>query len=158
MNLELFRNKQSRWAGRYRIESTRLINYDYSKDGFYFVTICTKNRKMFFGKVVKGRMILNKIGNIVAEEWKKTAKIRKDVFLDEWIIMPNHLHGILVIRNRRDIPAVRDIPALETPRRGVSTVANPTDAPSTGGRKPQWKPGVLGAIINQFKGKCTKRI
>ncbi len=73
MNLELFRNKQSRWAGRYRIESTRLINYDYSKDGFYFVTICTKNRKMFFGKVVKGRMILNKIGNIVAEEWTKTA-------------------------------------------------------------------------------------
>jgi len=90
MNKELYKNK-------YRVKSARLENYDYSQNGFYFITICTKDRELLFGNVKNNEMILNNIGNIVAGEWKKTEIIRKNVFLDEWIVMPNHIHGILII-------------------------------------------------------------
>jgi REP element-mobilizing transposase RayT len=83
----------------YRIESSRLKEWDYSENGYYFVTICTKGKKCLFGKVNDGKMYLSEIGKMVAKEWKKTEKIRKNVKLDQWIIMPNHLHGIIIIRN-----------------------------------------------------------
>jgi REP element-mobilizing transposase RayT len=78
-------------------------------------------------------MNLSGIGEIVREEVLHTPEVRPNVRLDEWIIMPNHVH--MIIR-------IADSSAVETPRRGVST----------------WKPGSLGAIMNQFKSVCTKRI
>ncbi len=90
MNKELFREK-------YRIKSTRLPNWDYSADGYYFITICTKNRELFFGNVQNGIMGLNELGCIACEQWVKTAQLRKNVKLDEWVIMPNHMHGIVII-------------------------------------------------------------
>ena len=89
---ELFRNK-------YRIKSTRLNGWDYSSDGAYFITICTKNRKCIFGNVVHGEIKLSAIGKIVANEWIKTEQIRTYIQLDEWIVMPNHFHAILFINN-----------------------------------------------------------
>ena len=80
-------------------KSLRLPEYDYSQAGYYFVTICTENKKCLFGKVENGKMILNQFGKIVDEEWKKTLEIRKNVLLDAFIIMPNHVHGILIINN-----------------------------------------------------------
>ena len=126
-----------KFKNRYRIESARLPSWDYSSPGWYFVTVCTKNKENFFGDVIDGRMCLSEAGRIVAEEWMKTEIIRTNIRLDEWIIMPNHLHGILVIVER--------MTSVETPRRGVST-------------RSKWKPGTLGAIINQFKSISTKRI
>jgi hypothetical protein len=79
------------------------------------VTVCTKNREIFFGDIVDGEMYLSEAGKIVSEEWVKTAIIRSNIMLDEWVIMPNHLHGILVIVER----AIN----VETPRRGVSTIS-----------------------------------
>ncbi|SRR5579884_170329 len=90
--MDLYKNK-------YRIGSTRLKDWDYSSNGYYFVTICTKNRECFFGNIVDGKMILSEIGKIVLKEWQRTEQIRKNVRLDEWIIMPNHIHGIVVIDN-----------------------------------------------------------
>ena len=121
-----------------------------------FITICTHDREEFFGKIKNKRMKLNEMGKIVDVEWKQTEKIRTNVKLDAWMIMPNHLHGILVIENEM----FRDV---ETPRRGVSTgmgnnhvctkkqIRNPH-------HKPEWKPNSVGSIINQFKSVCTKRI
>ncbi|KKQ55107.1 MAG: hypothetical protein US74_C0041G0016, partial [Parcubacteria group bacterium GW2011_GWA2_38_13] len=77
-------------------KSLRLPEYDYSQAGYYFVTICTENKKCLFGKVENGKMILNQFGKIVDEEWKKTLEIRKNVLLDAFIIMPNHVHGIII--------------------------------------------------------------
>ena len=93
---------------KYRIESTRLKNYDYSSDGAYFITICTKNREHFFGEIIDGQIQLSKIGKIVADEWGKTAEIRKNFSLGQFIAMPNHIHGVLIIHNddphtRRDV-------------------------------------------------------
>lgn len=87
------------YKNKYRIESTRLKDWDYSSSGYYFVTICTKNRECIFGDVVNGQMRLSEIGEIVTEEWQKTEQIRENVKLDEWIIMPNHIHGITAIGN-----------------------------------------------------------
>jgi len=88
----LFRNK-------YRIESTRYRGYDYSSPGKYFITICTKNRKPYFGEVENGKMILSEMGNYLQNEWLKTRDIRPDmnITLDEFVVMPDHFHAIIII-------------------------------------------------------------
>jgi putative transposase len=133
----------TKFRDRYRIESARLPGWDYRTAGWYFVTVCTRDHTPFFGHVVDDDMILSPIGEIVAEEWQRTPEVRPNVDLDEWIIMPNHLHSILVIVDTPDI--------VETPRRGVST-GNHTP---TGQRL---MAGSLGAIVGQIKSVCTKRV
>ena len=75
----------------------RLPGYDYAQTGAYFVTICTNNRECLFGEIVAGEMRLNPAGVIVSNEWKKTAELRGGIRLGEWVVMPNHFHGIVVI-------------------------------------------------------------
>ena len=77
--------------------SVRLKNYDYSGIGAYYITICAWNRESVFGEIVNGEMCLNKYGERVRDEWKQTEYIRPNVEMDEFIVMPNHLHGIVVI-------------------------------------------------------------
>jgi REP element-mobilizing transposase RayT len=83
----------------YRDGSRRLESWDYSTPGGYFITICTHLKRPYFGKIIKGKLHLSSIGNIVAEEWEKTGSLRKNVDLDEYIVMPNHLHGIIILQN-----------------------------------------------------------
>ncbi|MBI4211506.1 MAG: transposase, partial [Deltaproteobacteria bacterium] len=78
----------------------RLRDYDYSQNGAYFVTICTHKRECLFGEIVNGEMQLNDIGRVVVDEWLKTPQIRDEIDLDQWVIMPNHFHGIIVINRR----------------------------------------------------------
>ena len=102
---ELFRNK-------YRIPSARLESWDYSQPGAYFVTICTANRKCFFGEVAvvitheerqyieyNNEVSLNELGRIAESEWLKTKELRSDMNLElgEYVVMPNHIHGIIFI-------------------------------------------------------------
>ena len=79
--------------------SIRLPGYDYSSEGAYFVTICTHERQHLFGEIVGGNMILNEIGKIVLAQWQKIPGRFMHVELDEFIVMPNHLHGILIIND-----------------------------------------------------------
>lgn len=79
--------------------SIRLKGYDYSAPGFYFITICTYQMQHLFGSVKGGTVLLNHLGEIVTNEWHKTALIRDNVKLHEFIVMPNHIHGIIEIRN-----------------------------------------------------------
>jgi putative transposase len=76
-----------------------LINWDYGSEGMYFITICTKNRVHLFGEIRNGEMQLSEIGEIVQQEWLKTPKIRPDMnlHLGEFVVMPNHFHGVLII-------------------------------------------------------------
>ena len=113
--------------------SIRLQGYDYSQTGIYFVTICTHQRQCLFGEIRNGKMILNQIGKIVSQEWLKSAEIRQEITLDEWIIMPNHLHGIVVINNKL----------------GASLAPLQED---------QRKPKSLSSFIGGFKSSVTKRI
>ena len=84
-------------TSQFHRRSIRLQDYDYSQNGAYFITICTNNQIPLFGHVVSGEMILNQIGQIVQTEWIRTGMLREGIFLDEFVIMPNHVHGILVI-------------------------------------------------------------
>ena len=76
--------------------SIRLKGYDYTQPGAYFITICTYQRLHVFGEIINGEMVLNDIGKIARDEWFKTAELRPYVKLyeDEFMIMPNHGHGI----------------------------------------------------------------
>ena len=112
-----------KFQNKYTIKSTRLENYDYAQNGLYFVTICAKERECFFGNVENGKMILNGVGEIVQEELLKTPIIRSNIFLDQWVIMPNHLHAIIEIIN--------PIPSVETPRWGVLETINVNAPQST---------------------------
>ena len=97
-----------KFKGKYRISSARLPGYDYSSNGAYFLTICTQNREHFFGEIINGKMRLSEIGEIVANEWVKSPELRKNVELGEWVVMPNHFHGIVVI-NGANISHRRDV-------------------------------------------------
>jgi REP element-mobilizing transposase RayT len=84
-------------ADIFKRRSIRLKGWDYSSSGLYFVTICTQNRECLFGKISRGEMELNESGQIVAQCWKDIPKHFPHAELDEFIVMPNHVHGIIAI-------------------------------------------------------------
>ncbi|MDP6628343.1 MAG: transposase, partial [Candidatus Marinimicrobia bacterium] len=88
-----------RYKNTFRIESARLHYWDYSNPGMYFVTICTQNFMEWFGVVNNEKMDLNKMGEIADSCWTKIPNHFPNVELDEYIIMPNHIHGIIGIND-----------------------------------------------------------
>ncbi|HBM16139.1 MAG TPA: hypothetical protein DD381_07360 [Lentisphaeria bacterium] len=78
--------------------SIRLKGYDYSQDGAYFVTICTCDRACLFGKISNEKMTLNECGEVVDRYWNEIPQHFLEADLDEYIIMPNHIHGIITIK------------------------------------------------------------
>jgi len=78
---------------------TRLRGYDYTIPGYYFITICTRNRVEWFGEIEDDKMILNEIGKIVKIQWLWLVEQYLYVDLDEFIVMPNHIHGILILND-----------------------------------------------------------
>ena len=89
----------SKFKNKYRIESSRLSNWYYSSNAAYFITICTVNREPFFGEVNNGIMNVSTLGYMVEQEWLKSVALRPDMNLSlgEYVIMPNHFHGIIFI-------------------------------------------------------------
>ncbi len=77
--------------------SVRLGGYDYSAPGTYFVTICAHGKQHLFGEVVDGEMVLSRFGKFVSEEWLRSERIRTEIQMDAYVVMPNHLHGIVRI-------------------------------------------------------------
>jgi putative transposase len=75
----------------------RKRSYNYSNSGIYFVTFCTKNRMSWFGEISNKRMCLNNLGHIANEYWLEIPQYYKNVKIDEFIIMPDHVHGIVII-------------------------------------------------------------
>jgi len=171
----------SLYRNRYRIESARYCDYDYSSPGKYFITICTKNQTHFFGEILEGRMILSETGRIVYDCWMAIPTHFSHILLDEFIIMPDHLHGIIIINTKSksasssvqtpymgvSIGSTMDTGSSETPYMGVSIGSTmDTGSPETPklgvsaelsskkGNK-YWKSNSIGSIINQFKRICT---
>jgi REP element-mobilizing transposase RayT len=147
-------------------KSIRLKEYDYANANWYYVTICTQGKEHLFGKVINNKVVLNSFGKIVQEEWLRTKEIRKNVDLDYYIIMPNHIHGIIIIeynanelninggrdtmhRNNFNVGATRRVAQNNTPNNNIG--ASHRLAPTI-------QPNSLGSIIGQFKSICTKRI
>ena len=117
----------------HRRRSLHLPRFDYTQQGAYFVTVCTNGRELLFGDVINDEMKLNEVGRIAAEEWLKSVQIRTEITLDAWVVMPNHVHGIVMIaddRRRLDRPVAPSGP----------------------------RPRSLGALMAGFKSAVTKRI
>ena len=157
-----------KFQNKYRIASARLQTWDYGWNAAYFVTICTKNKEYFLGNISDGKMHLSETGNIAQKFWIEIPNHFPFARLGEFIIMPDHMRGIIIIDKIDD----RQIAVTETPNLGVSSVPgipNPVGAPEniqnfenpmppkskSGGKNEQWKPGTLGVIINQYKRICT---
>ena len=87
----------AKFRNKYRIESARLQGWDYRNPGAYFITICTQNRIHHFGKCENGKMTLSTIGLIVQGCWYEIPRLNRHVRLGEFIVMPNHIHGILIL-------------------------------------------------------------
>jgi REP element-mobilizing transposase RayT len=84
------------WHERKR---NRAFWHDYSKPGIYFITICTKDREHYFGKISDKKMELSEIGKIAQQCWEMIPSLYSQIELDNYVVMPNHLHGIIIIRN-----------------------------------------------------------
>jgi putative transposase len=135
--------------------SIRLEGYDYSQAGAYFVTMVTWQRESLFGKVVNEEMILNKVGKVVEWEWLELPKRLSYVELGAHMVMPNHFHGILFIRET--VGATRQGQTMSLSGKEPSQTFTPKGM--DGSPLPHGpKPASLGAIIAQFKSRVTKRI
>jgi REP element-mobilizing transposase RayT len=121
----------------YKINSIRLPEFDYSSENYYFVTICSFQKQKIFSKIENEKIYLTEIGKIINEEWFKTQKIRENLIMDDIVIMPNHIHGIIVINSQ--------LSDKKTTHRVVSTTTT-------------LKKNSLGSIIGQIKSISTKRI
>ena len=130
-----------KFRNKYRIGSKRLKDYDYSTPGKYFITICTLNRETYFGNENQ----LSEIGCIARQEWLKTPEIRSDMNLklDEFVIMPDHFHAILIIgENDNNCRGCRNVMHhVSTKMHHVSTFKSPHKN--------------LGSVIRGFKSAVT---
>lgn len=89
----------SKYKGKYRNGSHRMPYWDYSSEAFYFLTIVVQNRICHLGEIIQGKMILLPFGKIVQREFLRSFDIRRELWLHEYIIMPNHIHTIVEIRH-----------------------------------------------------------
>jgi putative transposase len=152
-----------------RRASVRLRGYDYSSEGAYFVTINTAERECSLGTIALGEMHLSMIGEIVDECWLALVLDLPGVFLDVYQIMPNHLHGIIVLLGSAHSDASRDlinqIPTggsrhqANVPSMGVRTgLTSSRVAPESTFPLMRYPKQTLGKVIRHFKAKATKRI
>jgi REP element-mobilizing transposase RayT len=119
------------FKNRYRIPSARLRCWDYRWAGVYSVTICTEGRVCCLGEIVDGQVSLSRIGKVVAQEWRKIPRHHPRVRLDESIVMPNHMHGILAFDGDPREEREHDTKHLLSES--------------------------LGAVVGHFKSRVTKR-
>ncbi len=139
----------------HRRRSIRLRDYDYSCAGEYFVTICTWQRECLFGEIVDSVMRLNDAGQMVKDSWRQILNHFSGVNIDQYVIMPNHFHGIVTIVGAGSPrPGARDNRTVGagSPRPGLS------DPKTEGGETPPLRRATLGQVVGFFKYQSTKRI
>ena len=123
-------------------KSQRKQDYDYSQPGYYAATVCTQNRSCLFGMIVAGEMLLNDAGRMIHETWYDIPDHYPGIELDVMQIMPNHLHGIIVVREVGTDPCVCPNPGTEN---GQTRGSVPTGCRS------------LPEVIKQFKTLTARR-
>jgi|SRR5215471_68812 len=124
----------------YRIESARKAYWDYSCPGWYFVTVCTRNRWPFFGRVVDDTVDLSTVGGNATTCWQEIPAHHRNVEIDEFIVMPNHVHGIIVLTGPERLPALRRREQIK--RITELSAVHPQQ-------------GSLGAVVGSFKAAVS---
>ncbi|MDD3050320.1 MAG: transposase [Candidatus Cloacimonetes bacterium] len=147
-------------------QSIRLKGYDYSQAGLYFITICVQNRECLFGEIQNGEMELNDAGNHTEKCWMEIPQHYPNVKLHDFIIMPNHIHGIIeIVGANNDSPIIEtannDSPIIETANNDspiIETANNDSlEINRANNDSPQRSPSkTVGAIVRGFKIGVTK--
>ena len=140
-----------KYKNKYRIKSMRLPNWDYGNNGRYFITICTQNRICFFGKIINREMQLNTMGKLAYKYWDEIPIHFPFVKLGEFAIMPDHMHGILII-DKTDVESKTII--VDTLHCNVST----TNTKNQQMANISPKPGSISTIIRSYKSVVTKNV
>ena len=148
----------AKFRNKYRIESARLQGWDYRNPGAYFITICTHNRVHHFGKCENGQMKLSTLGLIVQGCWFEIPRLNHHARLGEFIVMPNHVHGILILDKMDDVDDNGGGVVVETLKFNVSTTTVGTNNKSELYRNISPKSGSVSRIIQQFKRAATYHI
>ncbi|WP_228054878.1 transposase [Kordia antarctica] len=137
-----------KFKNKYRIQSTRLQYWNYGRNAAYFVTICTKNRTHFFGQIISGTMILSETGKIANQNWLTIPKQFPYVKLGDHIVMPNHVHGIIIIDKNDDDPVEARLIALPQDH------SHKKSGGFAGNKNPMLNNN-LSRIIRWYKGRTT---
>ena len=128
--------------GTHHRRSIRLPSHDYGEEGPYLVTVCTDERLHLLGRVLGSGVALTSFGEVASEEWSRTSDLREGIELDEFIVMPNHVHGIVwIVREATVVGAQRAAPLRPDAGQRFAVHA-----------------GSLGAIVRAFKSATTRRI
>jgi putative transposase len=142
---------QNKFKNKYRIPSTRLQTWDYSKNGAYFITICTQNREHFFGNIQNGMMQLSEIGKLAERYWLEIPEHFPFVELGNFVVMPNHFHGILIINKIDDLSLSESV---ETRQCLVSTIKSNRTIGSS--RFQNQGKNTISSIVGSYKSIVTK--
>lgn len=134
-----------KWRDKFRVATVRLQHYDYTTNGVYFITICTHHHRYLFGECNDGQMTLSTIGAIAQGFWYEIPKHFAFVTLGEFVVMPNHLHGILIL----------DTPPIEKLHRNVCIPAPPKNE-FFSNISP--KANSISTIVRSYKSICSKHI
>ena len=158
-----------KFKDKYRIPSNRLRGWVYSSNGHYYITIVTADRKRLFGEIVNGEMVLNDWGQIVYDEFFKSFEMRAELFLGEFVLMPDHLHAIVILDKSKcmDVGScgngshgdvlygpveTHGRASLPQPRQSQPRQSQPTSAPF------QRQPQSISSFVAGFKSATVKRI
>ena len=132
--------------------SIRLKGYDYSQPGAYFITICTHQRECLFGEIIDGQMHLKNFGRIIQIHWGNLQKHHLHIKLDEFVIMPNHLHGIIILFNDSVGAGLNDTFTSQTEQMTIKP------APATIVQSTNYQQKGIPEIIRGFKTFSARQI
>jgi len=138
-------------------QSIRLKGYDYSQSGLYFITICCYQRECLFGNIINSQIILNNFGQLIKEEWLKSAEIRKEIEFDDFVIMPNHFHGIVIINQEINSDFMKNDVDFQDNNVGANG-RSPLQQIQSSRPKISMKPKSISSLIAGFKSATTKKI
>ena len=143
-----------KFLNKYRIPSARLANWNYADNAAYFITICTKYRKHFFGEIENNEMHLNTAGKYAAQFWAEIPLHFEYIYLENFVVMPNHIHGIVII----DKPENFMQPVIETlqPETLHCNVSTENKNESMSAISP--KPGSISTILRSYKSVVSRNV
>nr|WP_317208133.1 transposase [Tenacibaculum ovolyticum] len=158
-----------KFKNKYRISSTRLQNWDYASNGAYFITICTKNREHYFGEIENKEMQLTEVGKLAETYWMEIPEHFPFVTLGNFVIIPNHMHGILIIDKptsqvktlQCNVSTMQDKISttndkVKTLQCNVSTIQDNSSTKNQQMSKIAPKAGSISTIIRSYKSVVTK--
>jgi len=136
-----------KYKNKYRIPSARLSGWDYANNGAYFITICTQNGEHYFGEIINGEMQLSNIGVLADVIWHQIKNRIKHVELGSFVVMPNHMHGILILNKTNHVETLHATslppPARKTQKNEFMASISP-------------KPNSISTIIRSYKSEVSK--